>query len=372
MLFRPGALSESENRVIEQIEQLKNRLRYSIEGHPRRWYGLLRRTAFARAIRGSNSIEGYNVTVEDAIAAAEGEEPLEASAETWAAVQGYRSAMTYVLQLATDPHFEYSTDLIRSLHFMMIQYDLKKYPGRWRPGPIYIWGDEKNEVVYEGPDADVIPDLMAEFIEQLTASYDNEEPPLVTAAMAHLNLAMIHPFSDGNGRMARCLQTLVLARTGTLASPFSSIEEYLGRNTQDRLAVKSDGSLLQGKLGSLRRDVQPWISVDSRGDGIPFSSGHNTASSISRRSSVCGICSRNYHQCSKTLHRYNFCPSRFAAVDQVATGTKRHISPDRRDGGARSVMAVDLRRPRQSLVDAGLTEREATTVRSGAKRITSG
>ena len=256
MLFRPGALSESENRVIEQIEQLKNRLRYSIEGYPRRWYGLLRRTAFARAIRGSNSIEGYNVTVEDAIAAAEGGEPLEASAETWAAVQGYRSAMTYVLQLATDPHFEYSTDLIRSLHFMMIQHDLKKYPGRWRPGPIYIWGDEKNEVVYEGPDADVIPDLMAEFIEQLTASYDNEEPPLVTAAMAHLNLAMIHPFSDGNGRMARCLQTLVLARTGTLASPFSSIEEYLGQNTQEYYSVLTEVG--QGKWQP-GRDVQPWI-----------------------------------------------------------------------------------------------------------------
>ena len=256
MLFRPGALSESENRVIEQIEQLKNRLHYSIEGHPRRWYGLLRRTAFARAIRGSNSIEGYNVTVEDAIAAAEGEEPLEASAETWAAVQGYRSAMTYVLQLATDPHFEYSTDLIRSLHFMMIQYDLKKYPGRWRPGPIYIWDDEKNEVVYEGPDADVIPDLMAEFIEQLTASYDNEEPPLVRAAMAHLNLAMIHPFSDGNGRMARCLQTLVLARTGTLASPFSSIEEYLGQNTQEYYSVLTEVG--QGKWQP-GRDAQPWI-----------------------------------------------------------------------------------------------------------------
>ena len=53
---------------------------------------------------------------------------------------------------------------------------------------------------------------------------------MVRAAMAHLNLVMVHPFSDGNGRMARCLQSLVLAREGIVAPEFSSIEEYLGRN----------------------------------------------------------------------------------------------------------------------------------------------
>jgi Fic family protein len=50
--------------------------------------------------------------------------------------------------------------------------------------------------------------------------------------MAHLNLVLIHPFRDGNGRMARCLQTLVLARERILEPVFCSIEEYLGRNTQ--------------------------------------------------------------------------------------------------------------------------------------------
>jgi Fic/DOC family len=39
------------------------------------------------------------------------------------------------------------------------------------------------------------------------------EERLVKAGMAHLNLTMIHPFRDGNGRMARCLQSLVLAVT---------------------------------------------------------------------------------------------------------------------------------------------------------------
>jgi fido (protein-threonine AMPylation protein) len=41
----------------------------------------------------------------------------------------------------------------------------------------------------------------------------------------------VHPFRDGNGRISRIIQSLVLARGGALAPEFVSIEEYLGRNT---------------------------------------------------------------------------------------------------------------------------------------------
>jgi Fic family protein len=49
--------------------------------------------------------------------------------------------------------------------------------------------------------------LMSELIDYLN---DREvETPILKAAMAHLNLTLLHPFSDGNGRTARCLQTAV-------------------------------------------------------------------------------------------------------------------------------------------------------------------
>ena len=74
--------------------------------------------------------------------------------------------------------------------------------------------------------------------------------------MAHLNLVLIHPFSDGNGRMGRCVQTLVLAREAILEPPFASIEEYLGANTQsyyDVLAEVGRGSWHP------ENDARPWI-----------------------------------------------------------------------------------------------------------------
>lgn len=79
---------------------------------------------------------------------------------------------------------------------------------------------------------------------------------MVRAAMAHLNMAMIHPFSDGNGRMARCLQTLILARSGTLAPEFSSIEEYLGRNTGEYYEVLAK---VGGGTWNPRRDARSWV-----------------------------------------------------------------------------------------------------------------
>jgi Fic family protein len=118
--------------------------------------------------------------------------------------------------------------LIKSLHFMMTQYDPRTNPGTWRRGDVYVRNDATGEVVYTGADAGEVPALMAELVAQMGTSV---EPPLVRGAMAHLNLVMIHPFSDGNGRMARCLQTLVLAKEGILAPQFSSVEEYLGANT---------------------------------------------------------------------------------------------------------------------------------------------
>ncbi|HEX7182107.1 MAG TPA: Fic family protein [Thermoanaerobaculia bacterium] len=254
MLFQTPTLTFHEEDVLNRVSELKRILGHAVSDQPRRWYGLLRRTTFARAVKGSNSIEGYDVALDDAIAGAEGEEPLDPKTEAWANVVGYQFAMTYVLQLAGDAHFRYSADLLRSLHFMMLQHTLAKNPGRWRPGPIFVYDDEREERVYVGPDAELVPGLIDELLVFL-----NENPGMpgvIKAAMAHLNLVMIHPFSDGNGRMARCLQTLVLARSGILAAPFSSIEEYLGRNTRAYYDVLAE---VGGGGWHPERDARPWI-----------------------------------------------------------------------------------------------------------------
>jgi Fic family protein len=237
MLFRIPTISTGELEVVEKIDSMRRALKYSI-GARGRWFGTLRKATFARNIRHSNSIEGINVTRDDALAAVENDEPLTAEGSTWQATLGYRNAMTYVLQLASDPYFSYSEGLIRSLHFMMIQHDLTKHPGRYRPGGIWIRDDRRQQTVYEGPEAESVPGLMSELINSLNET--TEVPVMIRAAVGHLNLVMIHPFSDGNGRMARCLQTLILAREQIIEPTFCSVEEYLGRYSQEYYDVLAE------------------------------------------------------------------------------------------------------------------------------------
>lgn len=252
MIFQVPDMGDAEEAALAKIEDLRRDLRF-FSAEPRRWVGPVRRVLSALAIQGSNSIEGYNVSVEDAMAAIQGNEPAEARDEDWHAVVGYRRAMTYVLQLAQDEHFEYAAGLIRSLHFMMTDYSLDAGPGLWRPKGIWIRNDATGEIVYEGPDHDDVPGLIEELVGQLTTT---DGPAMVRAAMAHLNLVMIHPFRDGNGRMARCLQTLVLAREGIIAPEFSSIEEYLGANTQPYYRILAEVG--DGRWNP-HRDARPWV-----------------------------------------------------------------------------------------------------------------
>lgn len=254
MLFTATALDDREQQVLGEVTELKQRLRHQLH-EPRRWYGSLRRLSIARAIQGSNSIEGFDAKLDDAAAVVVGEEPLDASQETRLALEGYRRAMTYVLQLAAeeDLHFAFSAQLIKSLHFMMTDYDLTNRPGRWRAGAIYVRKEETEEIVYEGPDIDRVPELIEELVASLNVPCQDH---IIQAGMAHLNLTMIHPFRDGNGRMARCLQSLVLTRGKILAPVFMSIEEYLGRNTQryyDVLAEVGQGGWHP------ENDTRPWL-----------------------------------------------------------------------------------------------------------------
>lgn len=255
MIFTAPELAEAELRVLGLIEGLKTRLRHQLHD-PRRWVGSLRRVSLARAIQGSNSIEGYEAGLDDAVDVAAGEAPLDANKETSLALRGYRDAMTYVLQMAEDEgSFLYSSQLLKSLHFMMTSYSLTNRPGRWRAGSIYVRNDEKGEVVYEGPGIDQVPALIDELVTNLNEEQGPNDP-IIKAAMAHLNLVMIHPFRDGNGRMSRCLQSLVLARDGVLSPVFMSIEEYLGRNTQSYYDVLAQ---VGGGAWQPERDTRPWI-----------------------------------------------------------------------------------------------------------------
>jgi len=339
MLFEAPQLDAHEKEVLERIEQVKKELGFSIS--PRRWSGLLRRNTFARAIRASNAIEGFNVSVDDAVAAVVEEEPLDPKTEAWAAINGYRMAMTLVLRKADDPHFAYSIGFLNALHFMMLGYDLSNNPGCWRPGSVFVRDEGADEVVYEAPGMETVPGLMGELIGFLNDLDDS--PAIVRAAMAHLNLVYIHPYSDGNGRMARALQTMVLSRSGSALNPvFISIEEYLGRGDNTRAYYKVLEEVAAGSWQP-RRSTKLWIRFN-------LTAHFRQVTTLRRRAD---FMQRLFADIETEVAKHKLLDRTTIGVAEAALGYKLRNATYRKSVDVSDISASrDLR----ALVDAGLLE----------------
>ena len=254
MLFTYPQLDDDEKRVEAATARIRADLRHYVVTAPRRWTGLLARMTRARALMASNSVEGINVSDEDAIAAIDGEDPANTDRETWRAVVGYREAMDYILQRRQSPSFTITEDVLLAVHFVICQSDMASHPGQYRPGWVGVRNTKTGEVVHEGVDRDRLEPLIHELLDYV--NHAEVDSVFLRAAMTHLNLALLHPFTDGNGRAARCIQTAVLASDGIVAPPFSSIEEYIGHNQQNYYNVLAE---VGGGAWNPRRNAKPWV-----------------------------------------------------------------------------------------------------------------
>ncbi|MEV0617240.1 Fic family protein [Nonomuraea sp. NPDC050404] len=251
-------MDAADLRTLEEVGQMRHDLRLHVRPQAR-WTKQLRRSLTARAIVGSNTIEGYAASVDDVEALMAGEEPLHSSDSTRRELEGYQRAMTYIQSLSdAGDGFSYDLGLLNGLHFMIQEHHPDKRPGRFRQGPVYVTSpDDPAVAAYTGPDPESVPRLMDELAEWLNEG-DLDCPVHVRASMAHLNLVKIHPWADGNGRMSRALSTLVFAREAAIPAEFSSIEEWLGRG-QNTYAYYQVLEEVGGPEWSPERDTHPWI-----------------------------------------------------------------------------------------------------------------
>jgi hypothetical protein len=133
MLFRIAEPDLEDDAVLDEIHGLRVELA-GVLRTPSRWDGGLRRSMLARAIQASNSIEGYDVELDDAAAALDDEEALSADARTFAEIRGYRQALRYLMAMAGDSEFKLDASAIRGMHYMMLSHDLANSPGQLPAG----------------------------------------------------------------------------------------------------------------------------------------------------------------------------------------------------------------------------------------------
>ncbi|HEX7245605.1 MAG TPA: Fic family protein [Solirubrobacterales bacterium] len=262
MLIPTPTLRPELRSGLTELDRLRAELGRET-GRPAPWIGALRRQVRASAVEGSTSIEGFSVGGGEAVALVGGERSVDPGDENRMAVACYARAMDHVGAMARDPSFRWLDRVILDLHFDACSFQRNDGPGLWRSGPVGVTGGD-GRLVYRGPGAEEVTGLMAEEVPGLMAevvdwleSGDLGAHVVVRAAMAHLHVVSVHPFSDGNGRVSRIVQSLVLAREGLVSPEFGSIEEYLGRHTEAYYAALNEA---HGPAYDPARDASGWIA----------------------------------------------------------------------------------------------------------------
>ena len=119
-------------------------------------------------------------------------------------IQEVKNAIkTYELYPTLDAFKE--KDLLRA-HGVMMQA-LVDHPGKYRHGGVGVYSE--NGLVHLAPPADRVPQLMGDLLDWLKKSKDHL---LIRSCVFHYGLEFIHPFLDGNGRMGRLWQSLILGK----------------------------------------------------------------------------------------------------------------------------------------------------------------
>ena len=127
--------------------------------------------------------------------------------------------------------FPLSNRLLRETHEILLSRGrgAKKQPGEFRRSQNWIGGSRPGNAVYVPPPHYQVENCMGA-LERWLHDQPDRTPPLIKAALSHVQFETIHPFLDGNGRVGRLLITLLLCTEHVLSEPLLYLSLYLKRN----------------------------------------------------------------------------------------------------------------------------------------------
>lgn len=195
----PFPLTNEMMLLVSQItEKVQGMQEYSHLGSMPK----LRHVNRIRSIHSSLAIEANSLTleqVEDVIDGRTVMGPQKEIQEVWNAYEAYQKIPEF------DP---YSLEDLKKAHGIMTRY-LVKESGAFRSGEEGVF--DGGRCLFMAPPAAGVPELMERLFAGMKES-KGKVHPLILSSVFHYEFVSIHPFSDGNGRMARLWQTLILSK----------------------------------------------------------------------------------------------------------------------------------------------------------------
>lgn len=197
----PFNISAEAINLIAEISALLERHNIALEGEQTL---RLRKANRIKTIHSSLAIEGNTLSedeVEDIVNGKQVVAPLRQIQEVKNAIR------VYDIYSRLDPFLE--KDLLKA-HGIMME-SLTNDAGKYRSGGVGVFGE--HGLIHMAPPPQRVPELMGELFSWLKQSKDHL---LIRSCVFHYEFEFIHPFSDGNGRMGRLWQSLILGRLNSL------------------------------------------------------------------------------------------------------------------------------------------------------------
>lgn len=193
----------------------------------------------------SSQIEGTQSTLNDLLL-------FEAQAAPGVPLDDVREVSRYVDALEQGmvrirENFPLSTRLFNEMHGLLLAEGrgAGKAPGEYRRSQNWIGGTRPSTAAYVPPPHTEVSQLMGA-LENFMNDVPVRHPPLIKAALAHVQFETIHPYLDGNGRLGRLLVPLIFVREGVLTEPLLYVSLYIKRHRETYYSllqqVRKDGN----------------------------------------------------------------------------------------------------------------------------------
>jgi Fic family protein len=264
-MFQPKfQINQKILKYISQVEVSKE----IIESSPLvpQWEVKFREEAVLRSVHHGTHIEGNPMTIGEVKGALEGRE-VPARERDIQEVINYRNVLRYIDKWSrSDEEADKPVDMgtLLKLHELTVDKILPpERSGKVRDVEVVLKNSANGMTSYTPPSKYNVPALLNMFFLWLNSEAVDVHPVL-RAGIVNYELARIHPFVDGNGRVSRAMATLVLFKGGYDIKRFFSLEEYYDRDAERYFQALQNTSN-QLVLDNNERDLTEWLEYFSEG-----------------------------------------------------------------------------------------------------------
>ncbi len=216
--------------------------------------------AIVNAVHYGTKLEGNDLSFNQVAKVIEGKQVYAAKRDIQEVIN-YREVMSFLEEISQQKETTdnlYSKQTLLDIHQKTVGDIVpEEQTGQLRDLQVTVRNSVTDEVFFRPPPPAEVDYLIKDFFSWLNSSSAKQTHPVLKAGITHYTLVAIHPFTEGNGRTARAMTTLVLMQEGYNIRRLFALEEYFDRHAEKYYNSLQAVSLQKGEVGD--RDQTPWL-----------------------------------------------------------------------------------------------------------------